>query len=161
MALGVNTRDLSAARTSGFKPIKWANEHRVATGTMVLSAMAFALGIALVAYMHFSGLGLSTAGFTALGVKLTALGNLIGKQFVTLGHIVEKSMTSIQHLSKWQLVAICTGAFVAGPVLFIAGTTSLGACMKKLEARKEQQARRAVQVLRPVSAIQLKNVIGS
>lgn len=132
----------------GGKIKAWGEGHprmkKALIGTGIALAVVTVLGGALLAYMHFSGLGISKAGFATLGGKISALATKAWTHFKGAMNSTH-TMSTAQLIYKVALPTIGGTALVA--LLAVKGKAMKQKCAEKiyqkLEHLRDQHARRA------------------
>ncbi|MCH9627991.1 MAG: hypothetical protein S4CHLAM2_16400 [Chlamydiales bacterium] len=113
----------------------WASNNRGKVAAVAIPATilatVLALGIALVAYMHFGGLGFNSGGFAQLG-----------KNIVGLGQQAKSFLTTTHPTALWKLITISLGTLAGTGLLGLAATKG----PKAAKACKNKAAQRANQI---------------
>jgi hypothetical protein len=106
----------------------WAEDHPKTVKALKYSAIALLvltiLGGALLAYMHFSGLGISKAGFVQLGHQISNLANKAWTKFID-------AMKAPAHLNIGEVIGIAAGSALGGVLAVAAGVGIKKACDKR------------------------------
>ena len=131
----------------GGKIKAWGEAHprmkKALIGTGIALAIVTVLGGALLAYMHFSGLGISKAGFAALGGKISALATKAWTHFKGAMNSTH-TMSTAELIYKVALPAVGGTALLA--LLAVKGKAMKQKCSEKINQQRQNfrgwQARR-------------------